>query len=149
MESLNWKRIVGSGLLAGLVIVAGEIGAEPVAAGEMETLFARLGLAHPGEEAMMVTAVMGLLLGVITVWLYAVLRPWYRSERQAALGAGVAAWLLSCTLPMTSLLAFGIITASFFGIALVKSLVTGVLAAFVGAWMYQRRGARSGALAGA
>lgn len=149
MESLNWKRIVGGGLLAGLVIVAGEIGAEPIAAGQMESLFSRLGLTPPGEGAMMVTALIGLLLGIITVWLYAVLRPWYHSEGQAAFCAGVTAWLLSCALPMTSFLAFGIVTASFFGIALVKSLVTGVLAAFVGAWMYRRRGARAGALAGA
>ena len=61
------------------------------------------------------------------------------SGRRRALVAAVVVWLLSCLLPSTTLLAYGIITGEFFAFAVTWPLLTTGIAALAGAWMYERR----------
>lgn len=139
MESLNGKRIAASGLLAGLVMILGEVAGEPLMGAQTEALFGRLGLAVPGEAAMLAVVVSSIVLGIVVVWLYAVLKDPNRPGRRHALVAAVVVWLLSCLLPSTTLYAYGIITGEFFAFAVTWPLLTTAVAALAGAWMYERR----------
>lgn len=139
MESLNGKRIAASGLLAGLVMILGEVAGEPLMGAQTEALFGRLGLAVPGEAAMLAVVASSIVLGIVVVWLYAVLKDPNRPGRRHALVAAVVVWLLSCLLPSTTLYAYGIITGEFFAFAVTWPLLTTAVAALAGAWMYERR----------
>ena len=62
---MNWKRIIGGGLLAGSIVNLGEFGIEPLMGSQMEAFFQRLGLPVPGESAMAALAVSGTSLEVV------------------------------------------------------------------------------------
>ena len=137
---MNWKRIILGGLVAGLVLNVGEFVIEPLMGRHMETFFSRLGLPVPGESAMIALAGGAFLIGIITVWLYAAIRPRYGAGAQTAICAGITVWLLSCLLPNVALYAFGVIgSASLFWLWSVWPLVESVVAALAGAWLYRER----------
>ena len=145
MESLNWKRIVRGGLLAGVVILLGEVAAEPLMGPRMEALFARLGLTPPGESAMLAVVVSSIVLGLTTVWLYAALGDAYRTTGRRVVTAAVVVWLLSCVLPSTTLYAYGIMTGEYFAFAATWPLVPTLIAALAGGRVYEGRRVHVGA----
>jgi len=135
---MNWKRIIGGGLLAGLVINVGEFGIEPLMGSQMETFFQRLGLPVPGESVMGALAVSAFFLGVVSIWLYAAIRPRYGAGVRTAIVAGIAVWALSCLFPNVALFAFGLIgSARLFWLWTLWPLVETVLATVAGAWVYR------------
>jgi hypothetical protein len=137
---MNWKRIILGGLVAGLVLNVGEFAIEPLLGQHMETFFSRLGLPAPGESAMLAIAGGAFLLGIITVWLYAAIRPRYGPGAQTAICAGITVWLLSCLLPNVALYAFGVIGgATLFWIWTLWPLAESVIAALIGARIYRER----------
>ena len=141
---MNWKRIVTGGLLAGVVLNVGEFAIEPLLGQHMETFFKRLGLAVPGEATMAALAGGAFVIGIVTVWFYAAIRPRYGAGPRTAIVAGIAVWLLSCLLPNLSLYAFGIIgDASLFWLWSLWPLVETVLASLAGAWVYREREERA------
>ena len=136
---MRWKRIFGGGLLAGLVINLGEFAIEePLMGSQMQGFFQRLGLPVPGESAMGAIAVSALVIGIISVWLYAAIRPRYGAGARTAVIAGVAVWALSCLLPNVALVAFGLIgSARLFWLWTLWPLVETSLATVAGAWIYR------------
>lgn len=151
---MNWKRIIGGGLLAGLVLNLGEFGIEPLMGSRTEEFFRRLGLPTPPESVMGLLAVGAFVLGIMSVWLYAAIRPRYGGGASTAAIAGVAVWALSCLLPNATMYAFGLIgSASLFWLWTLWPLVESVGSTMAGAWVYreadeQRSTVRSGVPAG-
>jgi hypothetical protein len=145
MESLNWKRIVGGGLVAGLVLILGEVAAEPLMGPRMEALFTRLGLVMPGESAMLAVVVSSIGLGITLVWLYAALGGVYRTTSRRVVTTAIAVWLLSCLLPSLTLYAYGIMTGEYFAFAATWPLVPTLIAALAGGRIYDGRRMHVGA----
>jgi hypothetical protein len=142
---MNWKRILGGGLLAGLIINLGEFGIEPLMGSQMETFFQRLGLPTPGESTMGALALSAFGLGVVAMWLYAAIRPRYGGGVRTAVVAGVAVWALSCFFPNVAMLAFGLIGSTrLFVLWTLWPLVETVLATVAGAWVYREAGSGVG-----
>lgn len=137
MESINWKRVIAGGLVAGLVINIGEFAVEPLMGQQMEDFFKRLELLPPGEGAMMALAGAAFLLGIITVWLYAAIRPRYGPGARTAVIAGIAVWALSCLFPNIAMYVFGLFTTELFWFSTIGPLVEAVLASLAGAWIYR------------
>jgi hypothetical protein len=137
MDSINWKRVIAGGLLAGLVMNIGEFAVEPLMGQQMEEFFKRLGLPVPAESTMAVLAVGAFLVGIVTVWLYAAIRPRYGAGVRTAAIAGVAVWALSCLFPNIFLYAFGLYTSRLFWFSTIWPLVETVIAAIAGAWAYR------------
>jgi len=147
---MNWKRIVTGGLLAGLVINLGEFGIEPLMGTQTEAFFQRLGLPTPGESVMGALAASAFVLGVVSIWLYAAIRPRYGAGVRTAIVAGVAVWALSCLLPNVALFAFGLIgSVRLFWLWTLWPLVETVLATLAGAWVYREAERRVTAAAAA
>jgi hypothetical protein len=143
---MNGMRIIGAGLVAGLVMNIGEFAIEPLMGPQMEKFFGRLGLPVPGEPAMLGLAVMVLALGITTVWLYAAVTPRFGAGIATAVIAGAVVWLLSCLLPNVVLLVFGVFDAKLFWFASLWPFVETIAAAIVGAKVYDgRRAARRAA----
>jgi hypothetical protein len=141
MESLNWKRIIAGGLLNGLLLNVGEFAVEPLMGPYMQDFFNRLGLPVPGESAMLALAATAFLVGILTIWLYAAIRPLYGPGARTAVIAGVVSWAFSCALPNVAMYAFGLYGAELFWFATLFPLVETVLATLAGAWVYRGHGA--------
>jgi hypothetical protein len=137
MDSINWKRVIAGGLLAGLVMNIGEFAVEPLMGSQMEEFFKRLGLPTPAESTMAVLAVGAFLVGIVTIWLYAAIRPRYGAGVRTAAIAGIAVWALSCLFPNIFMYAFGLYTAPLFWFSTIWPLVETVIAAIAGAWVYR------------
>lgn len=138
MSKINFARVVLGGLLAGLVLNIGEFLLNDVILGtQMKAFFERLQLPEPGPSFLMVAVLLSFLLGILLVWIYALIRPRLNPGPLTAAVAGVIGWLcvyvysgvingLVLGIPMNGL-----------AIALVWGLVQYVIAAIAGAWVYR------------
>jgi hypothetical protein len=137
MTRINGKRLIGAGLLAGLVINLLHVAGEAIMAAELTRTLDRLGLAQPGEAAMVGLAAAGFALGLIAVWLYVALRTRYGAGPGTALRAGLAVWVLACALPNIAMASYGMLSANLFWIATAVDFVTITAATLAGAWVYR------------
>jgi len=133
---MNWKRIFGGGLVAGVVYMVGEFGIEPLMGPAMENFFHRLGLSVPGESAMVALAVMMPVLGIISIWMYAAILPRYGTGARTATSVGVVVWALSCLMPNVVMYVFGLYEAKLFWFSIVWPLIESVAATIAGAKVY-------------
>jgi hypothetical protein len=138
MSKINFGRVVLGGLLAGLVINIGEFLLNDLVLGaEMKAFFDRLRLSDPGPSFLMVAVLLSFLLGILLVWLYALIRPRLNPGPLTAAVAGVILWL--CIYVYSGVINGLVlqIPTKFIGIAIVWGLVQYVLAAIAGAWVYR------------
>lgn len=137
MSGMNGKRVVLGGLAAGLVINVVEFGVEPLLGATFEQWLRSLGLQPPAESAMLGLAVLGFLVGIVTVWLYAAIRPRFGPGPRTAVMAGVVTWGLECLIPNVAMAMFGVLTGQLLWLATIIPLVELTLAALCGAWLYR------------
>lgn len=137
MAAVNWKRIGAGGLLAGVVLMVVRGLAEAVAATEYRLAMERLGLGMPGEEALLMLGPASVVLGIVTVWLYAAIRPRYGGGPRTALILAAAVWYFACLAPNIGMITYQLITPRLFFIASAGDLVGVVAAALAGSWVYR------------
>lgn len=138
MSKINLGRVVLGGLLAGLVLNIGEFLLNDVVLGaSMKAEFERMRIPDPGPSFMIVAVLMTFLLGILMVWLYALIRSRLNPGPMTAVIAGVIMWL--CIYVYTGVingLLFGF-TINFILIGIIWGLVEYVIAAVAGAWVYK------------
>ncbi len=141
MGKINWARVILGGLLAGAVmnVVEGiqgwvlmkEWGAAMAALGvDMEALEENIGL-------MVLFVGLGFVVGLVTVWFYAAIRPRYGPGPKTATYAGIAVWFIGYLIPQLGYASLGLFP---FRLVLISSgigLVEFILATMLGAWLYK------------
>jgi len=138
---MNWGRIIGGGLLAGLLMNIGEFVLHTqVLAQDTLDLYTRLNM-KPVEDPM---AIMQLVLvtfglGIATVWTYAAIRPRYGAGPGTAVCAGLAIWFVAYVNASVYLHSGyqNIFTAKLAWLPAAWGLVEVPLAAVAGAWLYK------------
>ena len=99
MGQINTGRVILGGLVAGLVINIGEtILNIPILGAESDAALQALGLEPFGGSVIAVFVAMGFLLGLLTVWLYAAMRPRFGPGPKTAVIAGLVVWVLGVVL---------------------------------------------------
>jgi hypothetical protein len=147
MGRINMARVVLGGLLAGLVINVGEFLLNGVLlAEELNAAIQRMNLPAVAGGTIGVFVVMGFLLGIAAVWLYAAIRPRYGAGPKTALCAGAAVWFLAYAYPSVGMTAMGMFPASLTAMGLVWGLGELLVATVAGAWAYQEGSPAGGAL---
>lgn len=146
MDPINGKRVLAGGLVAALVMLAGEMLIEVLTGGPAAWLEA-LGRPAPGEEVAVFAIAMSVGVGVVAVWLYAAVRSRYGAGPRTALRVALAVWFLGCLVPETGMLAMGIRPANLYWPSIVLSLVSVVLATLAGARLYREARETVGAVA--
>jgi uncharacterized membrane protein len=134
---MNYGRVVLGGLLAGLILNIGEFVLNTKVLGpQMMAFFTAHGFKDPGSNFIIVAVVMTFLLGIVAVWLYALIRPRLGPGVKTAI---VAAFMLWFGIYLYS----GVINMFLFGIpmnmmiiAFVWGLVEYIIATIAGAWAY-------------
>ncbi len=146
MRDINVKRVIGGGLLAGLVINVSEtILNVGVLGDQMAAAMERLNIAM-APWAMPYFLTMAFLFGIGIVGLYAAVRPRFGAGPRTAIGVGAAFWIFATLLPGLANVAMGM-SAGFEGataLTFAWTLVEAMVAALVGGWVYQE-GASSAA----
>ena len=124
MAKMNWARIIGCGLVAGIVwIILGSVVTLLLGRDFAALPGNHLGAPTPGFVAL--NAALDLLEGISILWLYAAIRPRYGAGAKTALIAA-AAWWFIVTLGDATWCSFG-----FFPPRTVIPLMAGTLPALI------------------
>ena len=132
------KRIILGGLVTGLIINVGEfLLNEVIFVKQMEEMVRRLNITRPGATFIGVAIALTFLLGIVIVWIYAMIRPRVGAGVKTAIIAGFIGWF--CVYFYA-----GILNGTLFGVSqplmfagLVWGLGEYVTGAIAGAWIYR------------
>jgi hypothetical protein len=139
MGKINMGRVILGGLVAGIVINVFEGVLNGVVLADQWTAYmSSLGKAAAFAVNQLVWFnLIGLLYGILTVRLYAAIRPRFGPGPRTALRAGIAIWLIGYLLPNMSYVVAGLAPQNLTMIALAVGIVEVLLAALAGAALYK------------
>jgi len=139
MKSINMGRVLLGGLLAGVLINISEF------------LLHTVVLRRDFEEAMrtlnrpvpmtgghtLVWIIFGFVIGIVSVWLYAAIRPRYGPGAGTAARAGLAVWFIGSLLTAIADANLGLFPGNVLVVSTFWELVQSVVATILGAWAYK------------
>ena len=138
MGKINTQRVVIGGLLAGLIINISEFILNMMVIGEdMNAAMARLNLPPVGGNAIIVFVAFGFIVGILTVWLYAAIRPRFGAGPKTALIAAAFVWFMAYFYGSIGMGVMGIFPSQLLAIGMVWGLVELLIAGVAGAYLYQ------------
>jgi hypothetical protein len=138
MGQINVMRVVLGGLLAGLIINISEFILNMlVIADSMELALQELGMGPPGGGTIAIYVVAGFLIGIITIWIYAAMRPRFGPGPKTAVLAGFVVWLLAYLWRLLDIGMTGLFDPGMLVLPIAWGLVEIVLAAVAGGYLYQ------------
>lgn len=137
MERINTGRVILGGLLAGLIINMGETVASFLFARQAEQVMADLGLTMPGGAAVGIFVVVGFVMGIVLVWLYAAVRPRFGAGPKTAIIVALVFWLIGYFLPLLGDHLMGLLPLGMMTMGSLWGLVEVGIAALVGGWLYR------------
>ena len=137
MSTINLGRVIGGGLLAGLVINISEIVLNTMVLGtQMEAAVQARNLPPIGGEAIAGFVIFGFVLGIGCVWLYAAIRPRFGPGPSSAACAGSAVWFFAYLYPSAGMALMHMFPRRVLAVGLVWGLVEIIVATIAGAWVY-------------
>ena len=138
---MNWKRIVAGGLAAGALIDVVEGGLSGALFGaQFQSELAARGLdLKVGPAGAAFFTAWGFVLGFVSVWLYAAVRPRLGPGPGTAVAVGMAVWLVSGVLPHLRDATLGILSLNLSGKFILLQLGWQIAAALLGAFIYRER----------
>ena len=138
MNNINLGRVLLGGLLAGLVLNVGEVLFNDVVLGtQMREYFTRHEMPEPGGAFLIAAVTLTFAVGILLVFLYALIRSRLGPGMKTALVAGLILWF-------AVYIYSGVVNALMFGLpikVLALGIVWGLLeylvAAIAGGWVYK------------
>jgi hypothetical protein len=139
---MNWKRIVAGGLAAGALIDVVEGGLSgALFGGQFQRELAARGLnLNVGPTGAAFFTLWGFVLGFVSVWLYAAVRPRLGPGSRTAILVALAVWLLSGVLPHLRDATLGILSLNLSVKFILLQLCWQIAATLLGAFIYRERG---------
>jgi len=141
MSQINKGRVIGGGLLAGLVMNISEAALHGGMLGQDDMeLFTKYGVPTEPQSWQIIALVgMTFVLGITSVWLYAAIRPRFGAGPKTAICAGLAVWVLA---HLWSGIYLGAGYASLIPpkqawLPVIWGLVEAPLGTLAGAWLYK------------
>ena len=129
------------GVAAGFVINVGEWLVNGVLmAEEMEEAAAQMGIEPATGSDIGLFVVMGFVLGIVLVWLYAAIRPRYGPGAKTAILAGLLGWVLLYAFWYIYNIAWELFPPGLVRTSTIWGLFELPLATLVGAWLYREEG---------
>jgi hypothetical protein len=139
---VKWGRVVLGGLLWFVVYtLLGAAAAFLYLMREGREAFEQIGLrvvshmSDPGFFTFVI--VLTLVSGILSIWLYAAIRPRYGPGPKTAVTAGIAIWILAQLLPLLYWSQLLGLPTRLVVLNQVTTLVIGVTATLAGAWLYK------------
>src|ERR1051325_3530464 len=138
MGHINYAGVLKGGIAAGVVMNISQIILNgPVASAPMEKEFAAHNVAPVPASQGIVFVVMTLVLGIMTVWLYAAIRPRLGAGPGTAICAGLVVWTLSYLYMSITMGALGLNSVDIVVLSVVWTAGEMILASAVGGYLYR------------
>jgi hypothetical protein len=135
MSKINWSRVLGCGLLAGIVwITLGSLVTSLL--GRDFAALPNNHLGAPTPDFLVVNVVLDLLEGISFLWLYAAIRPLYGPGAKTA-GIAAFAWWFTVSLGDATWCSFGLFPLHTVVPLMIGTLPAIVLATLAGARFYK------------
>jgi hypothetical protein len=138
MDRINTGRVILGGLLAGLIINISESILNGVVFGEeMNAAMAAINKPPIASSMIVWFIVLGFGLGILTIWLYAAIRPRFGPGAKTAVCAALAVWFFAYLYPNAFVMITNIFPRRMIAIGTIWGLVEIVAAGLAGAWLYR------------
>lgn len=137
MTGINYARVLGGGLLAGLVMNIGEFLLNVMLGEQWEQAMEALGVAEPGGAEVARYVLLTFLIGIALVWLYAAMRPRFGPGPGTAVKAGLAVWFFAWVIPAGFFETMGLFPSKLFYVSTLWGLFEVPISAVAGAWLYR------------
>jgi len=141
MGNINWRRVIGGGLVAGLVMNISEAALHGGMLGQDGVdLFKSYGVPHDPQAWQIIGLIATtFVLGIVSVWLYAAIRPRYGAGPMTAIRAGLAIWVVAHVWSGVYIGAgfTGLIPAKLAWLPVVWGLIEAPAGTLAGAWLYK------------
>jgi hypothetical protein len=137
MGKINWGRVLGAGLLAGVVLNAWDFLINGVwLKNDWNTAMHALGKGDMAGPQIMWFIVCDFITGIFLVWLYAAIRPRYGMGPKTAATGAFWFWIVTAGFQLAQA-GMGLFSMNLLVISSIAALVGFVLAAQAGAWQYK------------
>jgi hypothetical protein len=137
MGKINVARVILGGLAAGLVINVGEMVLNLfVLSSEMTEMLNAHNL-QVGGAAIAGFVALCFGLGIVTMWIYAAMRPRYGGGPGTAIAAAIGVWLLAFVYPQAGNVLIRLYGVNMLAVGVLWGLGEVVLGAVAGAWLYR------------
>jgi hypothetical protein len=138
MGRINIGRVILGGLLAGLVINITETVLNVVVLAQaMEDALRARNLPPVGGPAIGGFVLETFLVGIVTIWLYAAIRPRFGAGAGTAVIAAVVVWVFAYLHQSLALVLMGVFPAKVMMVGTLWGLAEIVVASMAGAWVYK------------
>ena len=142
MGKINSARVILGGLLAGLIInIAEGVTNGGILGGEWKAWAERVGAHQPsGGQAMALWTCLAFALGLLSVWMYAAVRPRFGAGPKTAILIALVMWVIYWPLVAVQHLALGTVPGSLLWMGSIGGLIGMVAAMLAGAAVYKEQG---------
>lgn len=137
MGRINYSRVILGGLVAGLVLFAGEILLGVITGDQWATVTENMAIPEPGVGAFTGVIAITLAYGILLVWFYAAIRPRFGSGARTAVIAGLAVWVSGWLLTNGSFIVVQLFPTGLMVTEIVAGAIKLLAAAIAGAWVYR------------
>jgi hypothetical protein len=140
MSRLNWSRIIIGGLVAAIILfVTDGFLHEKLLTTDWKAIYAGLGANEPQHSAggMAYFAIFELGRGLISILIYALLRPFFKPGPKTAVMAGIVAWLAFSVTGPAQFIPLGFYSNALWCKVTAFQFLTSIVAAIAGAAIYK------------
>ena len=138
MSGINYKRVLGGGLAAGLLYDIFEVALSPFLAGKQyEAELNTIRHTQPSAAGYAFFVGWGLVIGLVAVYLYAAVRPRFGPGPRTAARVAIALWLIGDLMPQMGQAFMGIFTMGLMLRFTAQQLFFMLASTIFGAWLYK------------
>jgi hypothetical protein len=140
VSKINWVRVIVGGLVAAVIcFVSDGLLHEQLLGADWRAIYDRLGSAPPEHNPVGLAyfAVFDLGRGLLSIFLYAMMRPHFRPGPKTASLAGAVAWLAFSIAGPAQFIPLGLFSNALWVKAAAFQLITSIVAAIAGAALYK------------
>ena len=137
MSGVNTGRVVLGGIVAGIVINVLEFAGSLIYGEQSMAAFEAHNLTSDSPVSMAIFLLLGFIVGIAAVWIYAAIRPRYGPGPGTAVRAGLVSWVLCFGVAMLAYRAMGLFPPSVLLPWALVSFAETLLGTQAGAWLYR------------
>ena len=138
MGRINAGRVVLGGLVAGLITNIGEyILHEVILKSQWAAVQQQFNLPPQAGSTIAVFVIAGFVSGIVTIWLYAAVRPRLGAGAMTATKVGAIVWFFGCLMAMMAPLFMGMLPSNLVWTMVAWCFVEIIVATVVGASLYK------------